>query len=197
MLSQHEKEITAFHEVGHALVGRVLPGTDPVHKITIISRGRALGFTWSLPVEDIHLYQKSRFEDQIAQMLGGRAAEEIVFGEITTGAENDLRQATKLARQMVTEYGMSEKLGPIAYDMREGQVFLGRDFGVERAYSERVASEIDSEVSQIMKAAYVRAKTVVTKYRHLLDEIAKELLKEETLEGPAFEKFFANASISI
>ncbi len=190
VLSQKEKEITAYHEVGHALVGRVLPNNDPLHKVTIVSRGRALGFTWSLPTEDIHLYDRSRFLDQLAQMLGGRAAEEIVYGEITTGAEDDLRRATKLARRMVTEFGMSDKLGPIAYGEREDTVFLGRDFSSQPNYSDKIAEEIDSEVRRIMTGAYHRAKMVVSEYRDLLNRITTDLLREETLEGPALEAYF-------
>lgn len=190
LLSEKEKEITAYHEAGHALVGHILPNTDPIHKISIVSRGMAGGFTWSLPKEDKFLATKSEMEEQIAQMLGGRAAEEFMYKEATTGAENDLRQATRLARKMVVEYGMSQKLGNRVFGHKEEMVFLGREIAEHKDYSEETAKQIDSEVGSIIDASYKRAVEVIKKYSPKLDAIAQKLLKEETIEGPAFEDLF-------
>lgn len=190
VLTEKEKNITAYHEAGHALVAKILPNTDPVHKVSIVARGMAGGYTWSLPQEDQHLYSRSKFLDDLAMMLGGRVAEEEVFREITTGAENDLRKATKLARKMVTEYGMSQKLGPLTFGHKEELVFLGRELGEHKNYSERVASEIDEEVENIIKEAHDKAKKVVDKQRKKLDEVAQKLIKEETIEGDEFDKLF-------
>jgi cell division protease FtsH len=174
ILSDKEKKITAYHEGGHALVGAVLPQADPVHKVTILSRGRAAGYTMKLPTEDKHLHTKQSFLDEIAALLGGYAAEKLIFNEITTGASNDLKVATNMARKLVTQYGMSEN------------VFLGRDIGEQKNYSEAVAQQIDSEVRRIMVDAEVRATQVMTQYRTYLDTIADRLVKEETLEQEAF-----------
>lgn len=191
ILSPKEKEITAVHEAGHAIVGHVLPNADRIHKVSVVSRGMAAGYTWSLPQEDVHLYPRQKFLDDLAQMLGGRVAEEIMFGEITTGAENDLMRATGLARRMVTQYGMSEKLGPLAYGERGQQVFLGRDWGSEqRTYSDEVARQIDDEIKRIVTEARDQAKQILTKHKSLLREIADRLIKEETIEGEAFEAMF-------
>ncbi len=190
ILTEKEKEITAIHEGGHAIVGHVLPNSDPIHKISVVSRGMAAGYTWSLPQEDVHLYPKSKFLDDLAQMLGGRVAEEIMFGEITTGAENDLMRATRLARRMVTQYGMSEKLGPLTYGEREQQVFLGRDWSEQRTYSDDIASQIDNEVKDIITTAYAQAKKILTAHKQLLRDVADKLIKEETVEGADFEKMF-------
>lgn len=187
LLSAKEKEITAYHEAGHALVGHILPNTDPIHKISIVARGVAGGVTWSLPQEDKHILSKSELEDNLAMTLGGRAAEKIIFGEITTGAENDLRKATKLARQMVTEYGMSERLGNRVFGHKEELVFLGRELGEHKDYSDETASKIDEEVGRIINEAIEKATHILKKYKDKLHLIAKKLLKEETIEGPAFE----------
>lgn len=188
ILSPKEKEITAIHEGGHAIVGHFLAFADPIHKISVVSRGMAAGYTWSLPEEDVHLYPKQKFLDDLAQMLGGRVAEEIVFGEITTGAENDLSRATRLARRMVTQYGMSEKLGPIAYSEREQQVFLGRDFAEGRLHSEEVATLIDEEVKRLVITAKSRAEKLLKSRQILLRKLADELIKKETLEAAEFIK---------
>jgi cell division protease FtsH len=195
VLSEQEKRITAYHESGHAVVGRILPNTDPIHKVTIVSRGSALGYTLSLPLEDIHLYRKSRFEDMIAMLLGGRVAEEVIFGEVTTGAENDLREATRLARKMVTEFGMSERLGPVTYGEKEELVFLGKELGVERNYSDKIATLIDEETRAIIDKAYTRAKKILQEHRSILDKLAEKLLKEETVEGEEFEELFKNLKL--
>ncbi len=196
ILSEHEKKVTAFHEAGHALVARVLPNTDPVQKVSIVSRGQALGFTWTRPEQDSHLVSKSKFQDELAQLLGGRVAEEIVFKEVTTGAENDLRRATKIARNMVTVYGMSEKLGPITFGEREELVFLGRELAEHKTYSDYLAQLIDGEVSQFVKQAHGRAKQVLLKHKGVLEKIAKELINVETLDARAFERFFKDLRLA-
>ena len=181
LLSQKEKEITAYHEAGHALVASVLPNADPVHKVSIVSRGNAGGYTLKLPLEDKRLHSKKEFLDDIAMSLGGYVAEEMVFGDITTGPSNDLQVATSLARAMVTRWGMSEEIGPIALESDGGRTMFGR--GVDdKEYSERVSALIDSEVSKIMNNAFDVARQVLTKKRKVLDEIAKKLIEVETLE---------------
>lgn len=186
---QKEKEITAYHESGHAILGHLLPHTDPIHKISIISRGMALGVTWSLPEEDRKMASKAELTDQITQLLGGRVAEEIIFGDITTGAANDLEEATKMARNMVTRFGMSEKLGPQIYGRREEMIFLGKELAEhEKDYSEEVAAEIDKEVASIIKQAHEKAKEILSKNQAKLKQVAAELIKKETLEGEEFEK---------
>ncbi len=190
ILSKKEKEITAYHEAGHALVAKLLPNCDPVHKVSIISRGVAAGYTWNPPQEDQHLYSRSKFLDDLSMMLGGRTAEEETFKEITTGAESDLRKATKLARKMVTEFGMSEKLGPLTFGHKEELVFLGRELGEQRNYSEKVASEIDEEVSNIVSKAHTKAQEIIIKNKDKLKEIAQKLIAEETIEGEEFNGLF-------
>ncbi len=186
ILSPKEKEVTAYHEGGHALVGSALPFSDPVHKVTILSRGRAAGYTMKLPVEDKHMHTKSGFLDEIAALLGGYAAERLVFNELTTGASNDLKVATNLARRLVTSYGMSDELGPVTLGESSEMVFLGKDMREQRNYSEEVAKAIDAEVKRIMTDAYHRATEVLTKHRSYLDIIAKRLVAEETLEQDQF-----------
>lgn len=189
VLSPKEKKITAYHEAGHALVGHLLPNTDPIHKISIISRGMALGVTWSLPEEDKKLISRSEMEDEIAMSLGGRASEELIFGEITTGAASDLEKATKMARDMVMRFGMSEKLGPQIYGRRDEMVFLGKELAEhEKNYSEEIAAKIDEEVTRIIDEGYKKAKSVLTKHKKKLDIISEELIKKETIEGPEFER---------
>ncbi len=183
VLSEKEKEITAVHEAGHAIVGHVLPGTDDVHKVSIISRGMALGLTWSLPREDRHLMSRSKFEDELAMLLAGRLAEMLFFKEPTTGASNDLQRATAIARQMVTQYGMSDKLGLRTYGEQQHEVFLGRSIGEERNYSEQIGQLIDTEVARIISEAEKKATDVLTKHRGALDHLSKLLLDVETVSG--------------
>jgi cell division protease FtsH len=190
LITEKVKMITAYHEVGHALVARMLPNVDPVHKITIIPRGMAGGLTMVLPGEDRGLGTKSQFEDQIAWGLGGRAAEETIFGEISSGASDDIEKATNIARQMVTRYGMSKKLGPIAFGKAEEMVFLGREISEQRNYSDEVAYEIDKEVRALIDNGYFRAKKILTDNRDKLIEIAELLIQKETLEGDEFERLF-------
>jgi len=183
-INDREKKILAYHELGHAVVGLILPKAFPVHKVTIIPRGTSiLGFTESLPLEDRYLITKSELIDNMAQALGGRAAEDLVFGEITTGAASDLERASAMARSMVTQFGMSERLGPIAWGKEEEEVFLGRELTRMKNYSEEIASEIDSEVKTIVLTCYERAKRVLSDYRKKLDEAADYLLQKETISG--------------
>jgi cell division protease FtsH len=186
ILSTEEKKVTAYHEGGHALVGAVLPQSDPVHKVTILSRGRAAGYTMKLPIEDKHLHTKNSFLDEIAALLGGYAAEKLIFNELTTGASNDLKVATSMARKLITQYGMSESFGPVVLGEGHENVFLGRDIGEQKNYSEDTAQKIDAEVRRIMTDAEKRATEVMTQYRSYLDTIADRLVKEETLEQEAF-----------
>jgi len=183
IISDEEKRIIAYHEAGHALVMHHLPHCDPVHKISIIARGMALGYTMPLPEEDRYLQSRSKFMDELAGLLGGRAAEEIVFNDVTTGAANDLEKATKMARAMVTRYGMSERLGPMTFGEKEELVFLGKEIGEQRDYSEKVAEEIDQEVRDIIRRAYTKAKEILTTHRDKLDRLAQTLMEKETLEG--------------
>jgi cell division protease FtsH len=183
IISDEEKEIIAYHEAGHALVMNTLPLCDPVHKVSIVSRGLALGYTMPLPEEDRYLQRRSKFKDELSGLLGGRAAEEIVFNDVTTGAASDLEQATKLARKMVCEYGMSEKLGPMTFGWKEELVFLGKEIGEQRDYGEEVAQEIDREVKRLIDEAYERAKAVITTHREKLERLARRLIEEETIEG--------------
>jgi cell division protease FtsH len=190
MMSPQEKSIIAFHEMGHALVGMSLEHTDPVHKVSIVSRGMALGWTLSLPTEDKYLVSKAELLDQLAQILGGRCAEDLVLGEanITTGASDDIRKATDLARKMVTEWGMSDKLGPRTFGERQEMVFLGRDLGEQRNYSEEIASEIDQEVHHLVESAFLRAKEVLRKREKVLRELAAHLTEVETMEAAAMRR---------
>ena len=192
IISDEEKTIIAFHEGGHAMVQRMLPKCDPVAKVSIISRGMALGYTMGLPSEDRYLQSKTEFEDKIAGMLGGNVAERLMFGDTTTGSSNDIEKATTLARRMVTEFGMSEKLGPLALGKREEMVFLGRDIGEQRNYSDDVARKIDEEVRAIIDSAYIRATEVLTKHKDRLTELAEALIAKETVEAEEFNKMFAD-----
>ncbi len=191
IISTKEKEIIAFHEAGHALVRRMLPKCDPVHKISIVSRGMALGYVMALPENDRVLVSKTKFEQDLSAALGGRVAEQLVFSDVTNGAVDDLDKVTKLARAMVTQYGMSRKMGPMVFGQRHEMVFLGRDIGEQRNYSEQVAREIDKEVNRIVTEAYDRAKAILTRYNELLHTIARRLIEVETLDVEAFEAFFA------
>ena len=190
LITPEEKTIIAYHEGGHAVVQRVLPKCDPVSKVTIISRGMALGYTMSLPSEDRYLHSKSEFEDKIAGMLGGHVSEEVVFGDTTTGASNDIEKATGLARAMVTQYGMSEKLGPLAFGKKDEMIFLGREISEQRNYSDEVAAKIDAEVREIIDRAYQRAKDALISHREVLDRLATLLIEKETIEGEEFETLF-------
>ncbi len=184
VVSEEERKIVAYHEIGHAIVGAVLPNADPVHKISIVPRGmHALGFTLQLPLQDKYLMSKEEILDKITGLLGGRAAEEIVFGQITTGASNDIERATKIARDMVCKYGMSDLIGPIAWGEEEENVFLGKQLSRMRNYSEETASEIDVQVKKIVSECYDKAKEILLKYRDKMDDIAKILLEKETIEG--------------
>jgi cell division protease FtsH len=190
VISDDEKRIIAFHEGGHAVVQRILPKCDPVAKVTVISRGMALGYTMALPVEDRYLQSKTEFEDKIAGLLGGNVAERLVFGDTTTGASNDIEKATDLARRMVTEFGMSDRLGPLSFGKRDEMIFLGRSMGEQRDYSDEVAQMIDEEVRAIIDHAYERATEVLTTYRDRLNSLAEKLIAEETVDQPEFEKLF-------
>jgi cell division protease FtsH len=187
VMSDKERMITAFHEMGHAIVGHYLPNSDPVHKISVISRGQALGYTISLPSEDKFLTTRAELQDTMAMTLGGRAAEEIIFGEVTTGASNDLEKVTATAKQMVMRFGMSEKLGPRVFGHDHGMPFLGREFSAEPDYSDEIAREIDDEIRRIVEAAHVQAKDILTKYRGSLEKLSEILVKRETIEKTEFE----------
>jgi len=183
VLSEEEKRTTAYHEAGHALIAKLIPGTDPVHKVTIIPRGRALGVTMQLPTDDRHGYSKGYLYNQLAILMGGRVAEELVLKEMTTGAGNDLERATDLARKMVCEWGMSEKMGPLTFGKQNEQVFLGRELGSQRDFSESIAMEIDQEVKRLVTENYERAKRLLTENMVSLKRLAEALLEKEVLDG--------------
>jgi cell division protease FtsH len=190
-MSENERLITAYHEMGHAIVGNYLEHSDPVHKISVISRGQALGYTISMPTEDRFLTTRAELVDTMAMTLGGRAAEEIVFGEITTGASNDIEKVTATAKQMVMRFGMSEKLGPRVFGHDHGQPFLGREFSTEPDYSDEIAREIDDEVRRIIEGAHQRARGILTEHRDHLDSISDILVRRETIEKHQFEGLLA------
>lgn len=192
LISEEEKRIIAYHESGHALVGHVLPMTDPVHKISIIARGQALGYTLSLPQEDKFLNSKSQMLDTISMMLGGRVAEEIAIGDITTGASNDIERATKMAKQMVTRFGMSEKLGPQTFGDANHEVFLGRDFSANADYSPEVAYEIDKEIRRLIDEAFDKAHSILSARREQLDLMAEVLIERETVDKAELEALLEN-----
>ena len=192
VISDAEKAIIAYHEGGHAVVQRILPKCDPVAKVTIISRGMALGYTMALPTEDRYLQSKTEFEDKIAGLLGGNVAERLIFGDTTTGASNDIEKATDLARRMVTEFGMSDKLGPLSFGKRDEMIFLGRSMGEQRDYSDEVARTIDQEVRAIIDKAYDRATEVLTVHRDKLVALAEKLVAEETVDAEGFESLFSD-----
>jgi cell division protease FtsH len=184
-MSEMEKKITAYHEGGHALVGYALPNADPIHKVTIIPRGRAGGYTMALPLEDKYYMRRSEMIDQLAMLLGGRTAEEIIFIDPTTGASNDIEKATSLARKMVMEYGMSDKLGPLRYGTPEGEVFLGRDYSKGQDLSNEVAAAVDEEVRFLITQAHDEARTILTTHEDALHRIAEALMEHETLDASA------------
>ncbi len=192
LISDAEKAIIAYHEGGHAVVQRILPKCDPVAKVTIISRGMALGYTMALPQEDRYLQSKTEFEDKIAGLLAGNVAERLIFGDTTTGASNDIEKATDLARRMVTEFGMSDKLGPLSFGKRDELVFLGREIGEQRNYSDEVAKTIDEEVRAIIDKAYERAQEVLTTHKDKLVALAEKLVAEETVDSEGFEALFSD-----
>ena len=191
VMSEKERLITAYHEMGHAIVGHYLEHSDPVHKVSIISRGQALGYTISMPTEDKFLTTRAELMDTMAMTLGGRAAEEIVFDEITTGASNDLEKVTATAKQMVMRFGMSDKLGPRVFGHDHGMPFLGREFSSEPDYSDEIAREIDDEIRRIVEGAHQQAKDILTEHREMLTTISELLLKRETIEREEFVALLA------
>jgi cell division protease FtsH len=191
MMNQKEKKITAYHEGGHALVAAAMLNTDPVSKITILPRGRALGYTMVLPVDDKYSTTRNELLDQLAYALGGRVAEELVFHDPTTGASNDIEKATALARRMVTQFGMSERVGAIKLGAESGEVFMGRDMGHGRDYSEGVAGVVDEEVRRLIEAAHDEAWEVLVENRDVLDELVLALFEKETLNQNDLEPIFA------
>jgi len=193
VISDQEKRITAYHEAGHALVAKLIKGTDPIHKVTIIPRGRALGLTQQLPVDEKHTYPRQFLINNLAVLLGGRVAEELILAEMTTGAGNDLERATDLARKMVCDWGMSDKLGPLTFGKREEAIFLGREIAQHRDYSEQTAQLIDEEVKRLVIENYDRAKDLLSRYRQALENLAQALLERETLEGREVDALVAEA----
>jgi cell division protease FtsH len=196
VLSKQEKAIAAYHEAGHALVAHILPNVDPVRKVSIIARGRAAGYTLKLPIEDKHLHSRSEFLEELAVFLAGYTTEKIVFNEITTGAANDLQRASELARMLVTQYGMSDKIGPITYGRREELVFLGKEIATEKDYSEKMAAEIDKEVARLINEAQQTAQKIINEKRNLLNKVANYLIEKETIEKEEFEKLMVGEKIT-
>ncbi len=192
VMSEKEKLVIAYHEGGHTLVGHVLPHSDPVHKVSIVARGRALGWTLSLPTEDKYIVSQSELRDQLGVLMGGRTAEEVVFGEPTTGAHNDIEKATEIARAMVTEYGMSELLGPLQLGQKHGEVFLGRDMGQQANYSDEVAARIDSEIRVLVHNGHEEARAIINYHRSTLDKLAAALVEKETLDTPELMKILGD-----
>jgi cell division protease FtsH len=193
VMSEKERLVTAYHEMGHAIVGHVLPNCDPVHKVSIIGRGQALGYTISLPGEDKFLTTRAELTDTMAMTLGGRAAEEIIFGEITTGASNDLEKVTETAKGMVMRFGMSERLGPRVFGHDRSQPFLGREFGAEADYSDEIAREIDDEIRRIVEEAHQTAKDILVERHDELERISQILLERETIDAEQFVKLLEGA----
>jgi len=194
-ISDEEKRVIAYHEAGHALVAHLIPECDPVHKISVVSRGMALGYTMALPEEDRYLMPRRKIEGDLSYAMGGYAAEQLVFGDITTGSENDIERATKMARRMVTEFGMSEDLGPIAYGQKDELVFLGREIGEQRDYSDQTAHAIDEEVRRIVETAFRKARGILDEHRAVLDQIAQRLIEVETLEGDSLQELLNQAGV--
>jgi len=192
ILSEKEKKITAYHEAGHAVVAHLLPEADPVHKVSVVSRGRAGGYTIKLPSEDKQFHSRAEFIADLTVLLAGHAIEQEVFGDITTGAASDLKKATQLARQMVTEFGMSEKLGTRTYGDKEELIFLGKEFGEQRDYGEKYAQLIDEEISRFLREAYSSAKSLITDNTEYIERLVEVLLKDETIEREAFEQLMAS-----
>ena len=194
VLTEEEKRTTAFHEAGHALMAKLLPGTDPVHKVTIIPRGRALGMTMQLPIDDRHSYSKDFLYNTLSILFGGRVAEELIFKSVTTGAGNDIERATDLARKMVCEWGMSDKLGPLTFGKKDEEVFLGREFGSKRDFSDQVALEIDKEVKRLVLESYERTTRMLTEHIHTLRALAEALLEKEVLDGIEIDQIVQRSS---
>ena len=194
IISDKEKRVIAYHEGGHALVGHALPNADPIHKVSIIPRGRALGWTLALPEQDKYLVTRSELRDQLAMLLGGRTAEELIFQEPTTGAQNDIEKATQIARSMVTEFGMSDAIGPQQLGQKNGEVFLGRDFGHQPNYSEEVAGNIDAEVRRLIDEAHQEAAEILVTHRATLDKVADALVEKETLDTAEVMAIFSEVS---
>jgi cell division protease FtsH len=192
VMSDKEKRVIAYHEGGHALVGHVLPNTDPIHKVSIIARGRALGWTLSLPTEDKHMQTRSELRDELAMLLAGRTAEELVFGDPTTGAQNDIERATQIARAMVTEFGMTDALGPQQLGTRSNEPFLGRDMGGTRDYSDEVAARVDAEVRILIDHAHDEARQILRQHRQVLDQLADALVERETLDAEDLVEVFGD-----
>ena len=190
VISEHEKLVTAYHEAGHAVAAKMLKNVDPLHKVSIIARGMMGGYTRVLPAEDRYLWSRSQFEDFLVFALGGHVAEEIIFGEMTTGSENDIERATQMARRMVTEYGMSKRIGPVAMGHKEELVFLGREIAEQKNYSEKSAEAIDEEILRLIQTAYNRAREILTDHRDALDRLTQVLMRDETVEGEALERCF-------
>jgi cell division protease FtsH len=195
VISDNEKKNTAYHESGHTIVGTLLPGTDPVHKVTIIPRGMALGLTQTLPDEDRLSYSKDRADNMIAFLMGGRIAEELIFGQKTTGAGNDIERASDIARRMICEWGMSDRLGPISFGKKEGEVFLGRDIGHTQNYSEATAQVIDQEVREVVERNYRRARELLTSNMDVLHSMAAALLDYETLDADQIEMLMKGVKV--
>ncbi|OHA53930.1 MAG: cell division protein FtsH [Candidatus Terrybacteria bacterium RIFCSPLOWO2_02_42_20] len=195
LLTIEEKKIASYHEAGHALISSVLKHADPVHKVSVVSRGRAAGYTLKLPLEERHLYSKAHFLDEISVALGGYLAEKMIFGDITTGASDDLRHAMEIARALVMKYGMSETIGPVAWGGRSEPIFLGKDFMAEKNYSEAVAKEIDAEITKIINASQEAAKDVLLKHKELLSDIANTLIEKETIENEEFNAIISKRGI--
>ncbi|EPR29833.1 Cell division protein ftsH [Geobacillus sp. WSUCF1] len=195
VISEKERRIVAFHEAGHTVIGMVLADAEMVHKVTIVPRGQAGGYAVMLPKEDRYFMTKAELMDKITGLLGGRVAEEIVFNEVSTGAHNDFQRATNIARRMVTEFGMSEKLGPLQFGQPSGQVFLGRDLHNEQNYSDKIAYEIDLEIQRIIKECYEKAKQILTQHRDKLDLIANTLLEVETLDAEQIKHLFEHGTL--
>jgi cell division protease FtsH len=194
VMTAKEKKITSYHEVGHALVGHMLSECDPVHKVSVVSRGMALGVTWSLPQDDLNMYSRTKFEHKLASLMGGYVAEEVFFGETSTGPSNDLQRATNIAKRMVMEFGMSE-LGPVTFGEKEHEVFLGKDMAHTKNYSEAMAEKIDALINEILNNAYLQAKELITKYKDLMVEISEDLLVKENLSRDEFLGYFEKAGV--
>jgi cell division protease FtsH len=188
---EREKKITAYHEAGHAVVGHILPNTDPIHKISIISRGHAAGYTLNLPQEDKTFHTRSEFVDELAMLLGGYAAEKIIFNDLTTGASSDLKRASDLARKLVTKFGMSEKMGPVVFGEESETVFLGKEIHEQRNYSEKVAADIDDEIGRLLNSALNTATEMIEKNKGKLEKITERLLEVEVIEKEEFEALMA------
>lgn len=195
VISEEEKKITAYHEAGHALVAKMLPNADPIHKVSIIPRGMALGLTQLLPIDDKHTHTKEYLLNNLAILLGGRAAEEIALNLVTTGAGNDLERATEIARKMVCEWGMSEKMGPVTFGKRGEHIFLGRDFAEHKNYSEKTAIEIDAEIRRFVETSYERAKQIIMENRDKLEKLVEALLKKETLDAKDIDILFSGGTV--